>query len=240
MFSNAPVWTNGEGQSPLAISPINSSSITQDIILDKETEDLFRRLIRRLVLSYHAYAGVTMGPPRVLRFNTDSDTINSINVNRYDRVTPRTVKLFKALFTTNTHIPNIATIDLRNIHFLDYAMLIQEYLPANGVIVYSNDRKFYNKIYDPYFFMNCNLSKDNMGYRFTYDTSIKVMNGYNKSHKEVSFKIGRIIDLRIYILIDPKAKRAKIYRIDNITKPPVVPTGKKIIKIKSIKTNKNQ
>lgn len=194
-----------------------SAKPNQNIILDKKTEDLFRRLIFRLINSYHTYAGVTLGPPRTLRLIEQGDTsVVDKSESLYKRVTPQTVALFKQLFISNSKIPNIATLGLDMENYLDYAMMVQEYLPQNGVIVFSNDKNMFRKIYDPHFFMNCNLEQDDLGYRFIYDTSIRVMNGYNKSYKEVKFTIGRIIKLRIYILIDPFTKEAKIYKIKSL------------------------
>ena len=214
----------------LPYTPLNSSFENfhreycyQDIVLTKSEADLFRRLIHRLVREYHNYAGLTLGPPRILRESNNSGNNSMIAYkSRFNRVTPKSVELFKSMFLTNTKIPNIASIDMEYENYLDYVLLVREYLPRNGVIVYSNDKNVFRKIYDPYFFRNCNLTKDDMGYRFTYDTSIKVLNGYNKKHKEIKYKKFRIVDLKLYILIDPLTKKAKFYRIENITKPNII------------------
>jgi len=240
LFRVAPIWSNGERIYPLTISPecvqetVSDSLIhlSQDIVLDKRQEDLFRKLIYNLVFAYHAYAGVTMGPPRIIRYNNEIDILDENQIDRNARVTSKTVRLFKSLFMSNTRLPNIATIDLNNEHYIDYALLIHEYLPENGVIVYSNDRRLFEKINMLNFFETCDLKKDDMGYRLSYRTSIRIMNGYNNKYKEVHFKYGRVIDLKLYIFIDPEKKKAKIYRIENITKK-IVPNKNKTSKTNS-------
>lgn len=188
-----------------------------DIILNLKDDFGYKKLIWNLVNRYHAYAGVTYGPPRKYIMKGEKVDTNC-NVHYPIRVTYKTMKTFKEMFTKNTNIPNIATFDMYSENYVDYSLQVKEYLPCNGVIVESNDKNKYKKIFDPFFFSKSNLTKDNFGYRCEYNTSIRVKNGYDNKYKEVLFVHGRIIDLKLYILIDPEENNAKIYRIDKAIK----------------------
>lgn len=172
-------------------------------------EQAIKVLTYKLVKDYLIYAGLTesKSPNKNDRRKRES--------KNQKRITERAVDGFQNCFMPNSKIINIASENLDSEHYLDYILIVKTYFPDQGVSVESDLNKVYRHIFkNPLFLEECELQVEGNQFKLSVPAEINVFNGYTEAdHNEIKYMIGRLIKLKILILIDKKENTAKIYKI---------------------------